>query len=274
MDRRKLVTRGVVLVVSVALIGGAIFSSANADSSLQRALRTRKATVAKLQRIHELRRIARQNLHRQIRTIQSKIRGTRRALDRSLATDRTRSSRREAKLVSWRRGLRIRLRKLERFVRRRTVELRARRTQLSSWIQTYGVLRRCPVQGPVSIANDFGVMVAKRKGVPRHVHQGNDMSAAAGTPIVAPFDGVAEATPNKLGGIAVTVYGAQGYVYNAHMSAYGKLGNVKAGDVIGYVGATGDTGANHDHFEWHPGNGAAVDPYPYLMAVCSPSANE
>ena len=30
--------------------------------------------------------------------------------------------------------------------------------------------------------------------------------------------------------------GADGYVYNAHLSAYGKLGEVKAGDVIGYVG--------------------------------------
>jgi murein DD-endopeptidase MepM/ murein hydrolase activator NlpD len=38
--------------------------------------------------------------------------------------------------------------------------------------------------------------------------------------------------------------------------------------VIGYVGHTGDTSANHDHFEWHPDGGPAVDPYDFLMKVC------
>jgi murein DD-endopeptidase MepM/ murein hydrolase activator NlpD len=64
------------------------------------------------------------------------------------------------------------------------------------------------------------------------------------------------------------VYGARGFVYNAHLVAYGQLGAVGAGTVIGYVGATGDAGGPHDHFEWHPNNGAAVDPYPFLSAVC------
>jgi hypothetical protein len=45
------------------------------------------------------------------------------------------------------------------------------------------------------------------------------MFAADGTPVVAPFPGEAVATPNELGGLAVTVYGAPGYVYNAHLSA-------------------------------------------------------
>ena len=51
-------------------------------------------------------------------------------------------------------------------------------------------------------------------------------------------------------------------MYNAHLSAYGQLGPVEAGDVIGYVGATGDAGANHDHFEWHPSNGPRGGPVP------------
>lgn len=127
----------------------------------------------------------------------------------------------------------------------------------------------CPIRGPHAIGDNFGIWVlrSKERGGD-HVHQGNDIMAPMGTPIVAPFDGVAVATPNKLGGLAVKVFGEYGFVYNAHSSAYGKLGPVETGDVIAYVGATGNTSASHDHFEWHPGNGAAVDPYPFLMKVC------
>jgi len=127
----------------------------------------------------------------------------------------------------------------------------------------------CPVQGPHAISNSFGIWVQrseKRGG--DHVHQGNDISAPSGTPIVAPFDGIAVASPNKIGGLAVKVFGDFGYVYNAHLSAYGHLGSVHKGDVVGYVGSTGNAGGPHDHFEWHPGNGAAVDPYGFLMQVC------
>jgi murein DD-endopeptidase MepM/ murein hydrolase activator NlpD len=104
-----------------------------------------------------------------------------------------------------------------------------------------------------------------------------------GTPIVAPFDGRAVAGSNGLGGNTVTVYGSQGFVYNAHLSAYGHTGSVSAGTIVGYVGHTGDTQTPHDHFEWHPNVipqdpwrspygytviGSAIDPYPYLNAVC------
>src|SRR5439155_18384866 len=143
-------------------------------------------------------------------------------------------------------------------------------------------LKVCPVRGRGSFSDDFG---APRYSGGFHLHQGNDMFAAFGTPIVAPFDGRSVQAPNKLGGLAVIVYGAQGYVYNAHLAAYGKLGEVKTGEVVGFVGNTGDAagGPWHDHFEWHPAQvparahmspygvsdlEGAVDPFPYLMAAC------
>jgi murein DD-endopeptidase MepM/ murein hydrolase activator NlpD len=127
----------------------------------------------------------------------------------------------------------------------------------------------CPVRGPHAVADDFGIWVHHTKAEGGdHIHQGNDITAPYGTPIVAPFDGRAVATPNRIGGLAVKVFGKYGYVYNAHLSRYGRLGEVTKGTIIGYVGATGNAGGPHDHFEWHPGNGPAVDPYPFLVRVC------
>jgi murein DD-endopeptidase MepM/ murein hydrolase activator NlpD len=130
-----------------------------------------------------------------------------------------------------------------------------------------GPLYVCPVDPPRSYSDDWG---APRFAGGFHLHQGNDIFALEGTPIRAPFDGTAVDATNTLGGIAVSVYGADGYAYNAHLLRFGRLGEVTAGTIIGYVGNTGDADASppHDHFEWHPGNGAAVDPYPYLNAVC------
>jgi murein DD-endopeptidase MepM/ murein hydrolase activator NlpD len=146
-------------------------------------------------------------------------------------------------------------------------QLKAQVRSLSAWLDIWGVFKTCPVAGPHLVNNNFGIIV-QIPGVPIHVHQGNDITAATGTPIVAPFEGTAVVSPNLLGGLAVKVYGAAGYVYNAHLSAYAHLGHVNAGEVIGYVGSTGDAGGPHDHFEWHPGNGSAVDPNPLLSVVC------
>jgi len=145
-----------------------------------------------------------------------------------------------------------------------------------------GPFRFCPVQGPHAYGDSFG---APRYAGGYHPHAGNDIMAPRGTPIVAPFDGVASADPNGLGGEAVIVTGSEGYVYNAHLNGYGTLGNVSAGTIIGYVGDSGDArgGPTHDHFEWHPNVipahpyksvygyttiGDAVDPFPYLNLAC------
>jgi murein DD-endopeptidase MepM/ murein hydrolase activator NlpD len=122
----------------------------------------------------------------------------------------------------------------------------------------------CPVRGPNSFVDSFG---DPRPG--GRTHEGIDLIAPYGTPVVAVQPGRAVAAPNALGGNAVIVYGPGGdWTYYAHLSRYGGLGAVNVGTVIGYVGATGDTNVNHLHFEYHPGGGAAVDPYAALRAVC------
>ena len=131
-----------------------------------------------------------------------------------------------------------------------------------------GPLYACPVAGEYRVGDDWH---APRYAGGFHLHQGNDIFANLRTPIVAPFDGVAVNAANTLGGNAVIVYGQAGYVYNAHLVAYGRLGRVQIGDVIGYVGNTGDAagGPYHDHFEWHPNDGDAVDPFPFLRIACT-----
>ena len=96
------------------------------------------------------------------------------------------------------------------------------------------------------------------------------MMASSGTPIVAPVSGMVTHRGNPVGGLAFHIEGSDGrYYYGAHLSAYGQSGNVAAGTVIGYVGNTGDAAATapHLHLEIHIG-GVAVNPYPYVAAVC------
>jgi peptidoglycan hydrolase CwlO-like protein len=143
-------------------------------------------------------------------------------------------------------------------------------------------LHTCPVGDPMAFGDSFG---APRYAGGYHPHAGNDLMAPRGTPVYAPFDGVAEPDPNGLGGNAFLLHGASGYVYGAHLDSYGTMGSVSAGTVIGYVGDSGDAlgGPTHLHFEWHPNVipanpftssygytviGSAIDPYPYLIQVC------
>jgi murein DD-endopeptidase MepM/ murein hydrolase activator NlpD len=143
-----------------------------------------------------------------------------------------------------------------------------------------GVFQYCPVDQPRAVYDGFG---APRYAGGYHPHAGNDIIAPQGTAIRATFDGYAQAGSNTLGGYSVNVYGDLGYTYNAHLMQPGVTGQVSAGQVIGYVGETGDTSTPHDHFEWHPKVipndwpvspygysviGTAVNPFPLLSQVC------
>lgn len=127
-----------------------------------------------------------------------------------------------------------------------------------------GSLQVCPVAGPNSFVDSFGW---PRDG---HTHQGIDLISPFGTPVVAAHPGSVTLSSSSSGGLQAYVYGSGGYSFYAHLSSYsGAGGSVGAGTVIGYVGSTGNAGSvNHLHFEWHPGGGAAVNPYQMLLAVC------
>ncbi len=127
----------------------------------------------------------------------------------------------------------------------------------------------CPVAGSVYFRNDWG---NPRSG--GRTHKGTDMFAAKGVPVVAVVDGTLRFRDGGLGGIAIWLKGAGASFYYAHLdsraSGLSTGSYVERGTVIGYVGNTGNAfgGADHLHFQLHPGHGSPVNPYPTLAGAC------
>ena len=125
----------------------------------------------------------------------------------------------------------------------------------------------CPTgSAPAPFADTWG---APRSGGRRH--QGVDLIGQRGIPVLAVVDGVAAPRTNVLGGTTIWLTGADGNgYYYAHLDGYGQLGSVKAGATIGFLGQTGNAQFSiaHLHFEIHPGEGPAVNPYPTVAAHC------
>jgi Peptidase family M23 len=134
-----------------------------------------------------------------------------------------------------------------------------------------------PVYGPSSFTDTFG---AARGDVSGGWHHGDDIFAPLGAPVLAVASGTVFSVGwNEIGGNRLWLRDGQGNeFYYAHLSAYTPLavnGNrVSAGDVLGFVGNTGDAQSTpyHLHFEIHPlgllgmGYDGAVDPSSYLTA--------
>lgn len=122
----------------------------------------------------------------------------------------------------------------------------------------------CPMPGS-AYGDSWG---APRSGGRRH--EGVDMLGPTGTPLYAVVSGTVRFSQNRLGGNAVSLVGDNGNrYYYAHLSRYeGESRRVTQGEVIGYVGDTGNaTGIPHLHFEVHPGGGLAVNPTPSVRAA-------
>jgi murein DD-endopeptidase MepM/ murein hydrolase activator NlpD len=94
------------------------------------------------------------------------------------------------------------------------------------------------------------------------------MVALRGTPIVAVRDGAVEFTTGRLGGNAVWLVASDGdRFYDAHLDTFqGSSRFVAGGEVIGYVGRSGNAGNDHLHFELHDG-ATCVNPYPAVRAA-------
>jgi len=125
----------------------------------------------------------------------------------------------------------------------------------------------CPTgDDVVTFADTWG---APRSGGRRH--EGTDIIGPIGLPIYAVKDGFAEPRTEELGGHTLWLSAVDGNkYYYGHLDHYGKLGNVKAGDLIAYMGQTGNArfSVSHLHFGIYPAGGAAVNPYPTLRIHC------
>lgn len=131
-----------------------------------------------------------------------------------------------------------------------------------------------PVQGPFNFGGEDARFGAGRPG---HIHQGQDVVASSGTPIVAPVAGTVSWKSNQPGGagIYLVVRGVadqRDYVFmhikrGTVLVAPGQA--VSSGQQLAQVGATGAASGPHLHFEiwlggWYARGGAPVDPLPQL----------
>jgi peptidoglycan hydrolase-like protein with peptidoglycan-binding domain len=108
------------------------------------------------------------------------------------------------------------------------------------------------------------------------VHLGVDIGAAEGTPLRAVATGrisqIYRDRPGSLSGNGLKITTADGtYFFYAHLASIAPgidVGvPVRAGQVIGTIGNTGNAAITHLHFEIHPRGGAAVNPFPYVRAI-------
>ena len=131
-----------------------------------------------------------------------------------------------------------------------------------------------PIAGPSRYIDTFGA--PRMTGTPfAHFHEGVDIFASPGAPVVAFERGVVvRLGTDVLGGTKLWLVGQSGTrYYYAHLQGYapglveGQL--VEVGQTLAFVGNTGNavTTPHHLHFEIHPGGGPAINPYPLILQI-------
>ena len=138
---------------------------------------------------------------------------------------------------------------------------------------------RFPIAGVFDWGSTDARFGAKRRG---HRHQGQDLAAATGTPVVAPYRGTVTTVEYQAKGAGhYIVIHAADYDYVFMHLLRGSIpvrpgDQVRTGATIAAVGSSGESSGPHLHFElwlgpWYAG-GHAVDPLPLLQAWASPAS--
>ncbi|HEL3256958.1 TPA: M23 family metallopeptidase [Stenotrophomonas maltophilia] len=139
-----------------------------------------------------------------------------------------------------------------------------------------------PVQGVLASQLRDTFTDARSEG---RVHDAIDIMADAGTPVLAVADGMVEKLfDSERGGLTIYQFEPSGRwcYYYAHLQRYAdglaEKQVIKRGEVIGYVGSTGNASAEapHLHFEVHVlgpekqwWKGESINPYPLLKQAAS-----
>lgn len=137
--------------------------------------------------------------------------------------------------------------------------------------QVARLLAPFPVAGRATYGDDWG-LPRTGPGELARTHEGVDLFAERGTPVIASSDGViARMATAGSGGVSLRLVASDGtFYYYAHLDRFAPGvsdgDRVNKGRVVGFVGTSGNaTGTPaHLHYEIHPRGGAAVPPVPYL----------
>jgi lipoprotein-anchoring transpeptidase ErfK/SrfK len=164
----------------------------------------------------------------------------------------------------------------------RPVDLHTRETTVQEPGDDVETLKRRHLQLPVQEVTPSDLVPTFHQVREGHTHEALDIMAPRGAPVLAVEDGtIAKLFYSKAGGLTIYHFDpAQGYAYYyAHLDRYAdglKQGAaVKRGQVLGYVGSTGNADRAHPHLhftifklgpERHWWKGTAIDPYPIFMA--------
>ncbi|HVT16593.1 MAG TPA: M23 family metallopeptidase [Thermoanaerobaculia bacterium] len=134
-----------------------------------------------------------------------------------------------------------------------------------------------PARLPVPVDGVAAAALEDTWGAPRgegRAHQGVDVFAPRGTPVRSATHGIVTRKGwNRLGGWRLLVLGPAGYHhYYAHLDAFAAAERgdwVEQGDVLGYVGTSGNAATTppHLHYGLYTWYGRAINPYPFLVGA-------